>query len=104
MFTVDQLFSQCFSLLKGISFDLGTVMTGMIVMLFILIGIDLIRSALLVRVYSFQEDKFLANATSYKHQLENSHTGADRDFYSRLYNKSINKAVDFRMRRGRLWN
>ncbi len=68
--TIDQLFKQCFPFLKGISFDVFTVMSCIMSLLFIIIGIDFIKEILLRSYNSRLETSYLERADGYFNEAQ----------------------------------
>lgn len=57
MFTLDQLFTQIFPWLEGISWDLGTVLTGIVFLWFLVMAFDWLKEMFLGRMESSRYHK-----------------------------------------------
>ncbi len=56
MFTLDTLFQNIFPQIEGISWDIGTLLTGILVLGFILMALDMIKTAFGYRVADWMAD------------------------------------------------
>ena len=102
-FTIDQLFDQMFPWLSGISWDLGTILTSLVFLWFLLLGFDWVKAMLLGgwersqyakwgdRYTSAAEEARMARDTN----LRGSAAWAEQDL---VYRKFLNKAANARIK------
>lgn len=101
MYTMDQIFSNMFPMVKGISWDLGTVMIGIFTLGFILIGFDFIKDMLFGRFESSRNrrwaDKYLDEAENIREARNTLEKGtAAWDEQDLLYKSFVRKSAKLR--------
>ncbi len=103
MFTINDIFNQIFPWLEGISWDVGTVLTGIVFLGFLVLGFDWVMSML---DYRFQISR--SNDWAEKYYLSAENARNVRDSFSKgsiewenqnmIYKKFLNKSADARVR------
>ena len=103
MFSLDTLFAQIFPWMTGISWDLGTILTGLVFLWFLILGFDWVKEMLLGnwernqsskwadRYSSAAEEAFMARNTNRR----GSAAWQEQDM---VYRKFISKAADQRIK------
>lgn len=92
MFTLEDLFKSVFPQAEGISWDLGTVIVGMLMLSCIVIGFDIIKTAFLFRLADSMQDRHMAGMGSINalRRKANSHQdSAVGDYYQMQYKKAL---------------
>ena len=103
LFSIDQLFAQIFPWLSGISWDLGTVLTAIVFLWFLVLGFDWLKIMLLGNL---ERRRYDAASTEYLNRAEIAR-GA-RDTWGKgtkewlhhdlLYKEWVRKSVNARMK------
>lgn len=103
LFSIDQLFAQMFPWLAGISWDLGTILTAIVFLWFLLLAFDWVQEMLLgkwerSRQYKWA-DKFSSAAETARAARDTSARGSvswkEQDL---VYRKFLNKAAESRVK------
>jgi hypothetical protein len=103
IFTIDQLFAQMFPWLAGISWDLGTILTSIVFLWFLLLAFDWVKVMVLGRWESNRHykwaDKFSSAAEEARAARDTNNTGSvswkEQDL---VYHKFLNKAAESRVK------
>jgi hypothetical protein len=102
MFSIDDLFSQMFPWLSGISWDLGTILTSIVFLWFLLLGFDWVKAMFGLRIDRHFEGK---HADYYFEQAESARSSRDTHaegsihyeeqnlIYKNFLNKSVNSRI-----------
>lgn len=99
MFTLNDIFTQLFPALEGMSVDVGTVIVGMLALTVICCGFDFVKDILLNRVHSMANErranKYLSQAEKSRENMGLYEEGSFAyEFERRIYQKSMNNAVN----------
>lgn len=92
MFTLEDVFKSLFPQIEGLSWDLGTAICGMLMLGFILMAVDILKTALGYRIADWMADQQLSgmgelNKLRRKASVyQNSATG---DYYSMKYKQAL---------------
>ena len=103
MITMDDIFTQMFPFLEGISLDLGTVLLGVLGLGFLIIGFDLVKAMLFGRYERYSSRK---SADYYFDQAEHARMARDTQSagstrwqeQDMIYRRFLRKSVDSRMK------
>jgi hypothetical protein len=103
MFTMQDIFSQMFPFLSGISFDLGTVLLGILSLGFLIVGFDLIKAMLFGRYERYQygkhADYYLSQAEEARMARDTQASGSVRwQEQDMIYRRFLKKSVDSRIK------
>ena len=102
-FSIDQLFAQMFPWLTGISWDLGTILTALVFLWFLLLAFDWIQAMLLG---SWERKRHYHWADKFSSAAEDARAARDSNAYGSsawkesdmVYRKFLNKAAESRVK------
>ena len=100
---MDDIFSQMFPILSGISFDLGTVLTAILFLGFLVIGFDLIKAMLFGRMdrhYASKHADYFYSQAEQARQSSDSNTRGSIGWEEQnlIYQRFLRKSVDSRLK------
>ncbi len=103
MFTIDQIFTNIFPWLEGISWDVGTLLTGLLFLSFLVLGFDYLKLMFFGR---FEVQRFNKAADKYYDEAESAWNERDTFDQNSLeweernltYKSLLKKSVDSRVR------
>jgi len=103
MFSIDDLFSQMFPWLSGISWDLGTILTSIVFLWFLLLAFDWVKVMFDNRIYS---GRLIKSADSYYGEAESILAERNNYFKESIeweesnlrYKSFLRKSVDARVK------
>ena len=104
MFTLDQLFDQIFPWMTGISWDLGTVLTGLVFLWVLAEAFNLLSQMLLGRIGGYISDRdsdhYLDQARKQESMaMEYSEGSIEREYHSLMQKSYLNDSVRSKRRK-----
>ena len=101
--SIDDIFLQVTSnLTGGIVTDYGTMIAGLVFLLLIMAGFDLLKDLLIHTMENRRSERNFSAAETYRSMRDLSDTDSlEYDYYNALYRKHLNRSVSISSRTGK---